>query len=568
LYVTELLGEGGLDAGLRDFHKACLTLLHTTGTRTIARDRAFQRIHGATHSRVICLAVQQVLVVEGMLHDVRYSEQSYFPRYREVLGISDHREHSSPMTTEAFREIWDALGRELSAVPGAGTKTVTFVAGKGRDLNRSFPLSQALFTAHDLTVIREEWPAIDDRTADRSLLTALLRVREHLGVRARKLLTAAATDDIVANRLCAQVRSFLASDVLASLRNSRTVLAQTGTIVAYIDRADAFDTENEEDTFSVYHRSETEQSTGDALDEAVGRRLSAAPALFLVPDADGFREWSRADPLDHLDAVLAIVGSPKAHLFAAQAAQSYGATFVAAKSNLSERFALLVCSSGAGPHISALLGLREPAKGIELEGGLLADARSRVFLGGYPPTGIRHDGRLLSGGEEVVVGGVHRRVQEFLDALRNQSDGVRYTIQVGQAALSLSVASRKQLSTPQPQLGYAVRDGELDLVARPVEADQPSLRGTRFSNASNHQTARLAHGDIPILVQRGRRLALSEANLALILAELRLFENANPLANVAARQIAATRSIPLKVATSGLLRRLQTARAESAENAT
>ncbi|MEO7329754.1 MAG: hypothetical protein ABI193_14335 [Minicystis sp.] len=567
LYVTKLGGTGGPEAELRDFHAACLTLLDTAGTRTVVRRGAFHRIPGAVHSRVICLAVQQVLVVERMLHDVQYSEQSYFPRYREVLGILGHREHSSPMATQAFREVWDVLGRELSAVPGAGAKTVTFVVGKGRDRNRSFPLSQALFTAHDLTVIREESTAFDDRAADRSLLTALLRVREHLGVRARKLLSAAATDEMIASRLCTQVRSFLTSDVLASLRGSRTASMQTGAIVAYLERADAF-ADHEEDTFSVYHRSDTEQSAGAALEEAIGRRLSAAPVVFLVPDADGFREWSRGEPLDRAGTVLAIVESLKVHLFEDRVAESYGASFIAAKSSLPARFALLVCSSGIAPHITVLLGLREHGEGIELEGGLLADARSRVFLAGYPPTGIHHDGRLLGGSEEVIVGGVCRRVQEFLDALRSQSDSVRFTIQVGQAGLSLSVASRRQSSKTQHQLAYALREGELDLVARPVEPNHLNLRGTRFSEASSQQTARLAHSDVAMLLDRGRRLAVSDAHLSLIMGEIALVEKANPLASLAARQIATTRSIPLKVATSGLLRRLQAARGEHSGKAT
>ncbi len=567
LYVTKLGGQGGLEAGLRDFHAACLTLLDTTGTRTVVCRGAWQRIPGEACSRVICLALQQVLVVERMLHDVQYSEHSYFPRYREMLGLSDPREHSSPLASEVFQEIWDVLARELRAVPGAGTRAVTFVAGKGRDLNRSLPLSQALFTAHDLTIIREECPTLDERTAERVLLTALLRVRGELGGRARKLLTAAATDEVVANRLFEQVRSFLANDVLASLRSSRAVGSATGTIVAYLERADAFNIDSEEDSFSVYQRSENDQSAGVALEEAVGRRLSAAPVVFLVPDADGFREWSREDPLDEADSVLAIVEASKSHLLETQVAQSYGATFVAAKSNLSARFALLVCGSGIGPHISALLGLREPAKRIELVGGLLADARSRIFLAGYPPDGIRYDGRVLGGEETLLVGGVHRHVHEFLDALRNQADGSRYTIQFGDAALSLSVASRKQSST-SPPLGYPLHDGELDLVARPVEGDQPALRGTHFIDAFNQQSVRLAPGDIATLMHRGKRFSVCEADLVLILAELRLFEKANGLAGLAARQIAITRSIPLKAATSGLLRRFQVVREESAGKAT
>src|SRR5690349_13345373 len=82
LYTNQLHETGGAEAALRDFHEACLTLLQTNGPRTAVRREAYQRIPGQAYSRVICLAVQQVLAVEQMLNDARYSEHSYFPRYR------------------------------------------------------------------------------------------------------------------------------------------------------------------------------------------------------------------------------------------------------------------------------------------------------------------------------------------------------------------------------------------------------------------------------------------------------------------------------------------------------
>jgi hypothetical protein len=560
LYSKDLGGTGGVEAALSDFHESCLMLLDTTSTRTVIRRGALLGIPGQVHSRAICLAVQQVLVVERMLHDEQDSEQSYFPRYREVLGISEFREHSNPMSRAAFQEIWNVLARELRAVQGAGPGTITFAAGKGKDVNRSFPLSQALFTAHDLTVIRDKCPTLEQTTPDRVLLIALLRERVELGVRARKLLTAAATDEIVAQRLCAQVRSFLANDVLLSLRRSWVVTREAGVIVAYLERADAFDFDNDSDRFSLYHRSESEQSTGAALEQVVERRLSAALVVFLVPDADGFREWRRDDNLDDADSVLAVMRTINCCQFEAQVARLGGPKFVPTESNLPARFALLACSGGIGSHINALLGVPRPAKRIELVGGLLADARSRVFLGGYPPVGIRYDARALAGEDHVLVGGVHRRVSDFLDALRNQTEESCYTIQVGDAGLRFSVAARKQALPSTVRLGYALHDGELSLVPGPVEEGQPGLRGTQLTDKARLRALGLGERDIRLLMRRGKRLAVCEVDLALLVGELRVLEKSHSLASLVARQIVATRSIPLGAATSGLLRRLQAAR--------
>jgi hypothetical protein len=560
LYLSQLHRTGDVEAAVRDFHGACFTLLNTTEARTAVRREAFQRVPDQAFSRAICLAVQQVLVVEQMLHDTRYSEHAYFPRYRELLGISDNHEHSSPLSTEVFQEIWDVLRRELMAVAGATNETVTFFAGRGRDLNRSFPLSQALFTSHDLTVIREESPAIDVGTDQRGVITALLRVREHLGVRARRLIAAAAIDDTVAGRLHAQVRSFLSSDALASLRTAPTAPQEKGRIIAYLERADTFDVDSEQDTFMVYHRSDTEQTTGAVLEDALRRRLSSAPVVFLVPDADGFREWSRNDQVDARDAVLAIGEASKADTFQARVEDSHDAVFVPVHSNLEKHFKVLLCSGGLGPRIGQVFGLREdstPVRGIEFEGGLLADGRSRIFLAGYPPTGIRCNGRLLMGEEELLVGGLHRRVAEFLSILRDQSDGARYTIQVQQAAASCSVASRRPNAPPRPELGYAVRDREVDLVTSAIGEGQPNLRGTRFSGAAGPANARLSTLDLVMLTRRGNRLALSDARISMLLAEITPLRSHSLLAELAARQVAATRSIPVRAASCGLLQRLE-----------
>src|SRR5260370_16582515 len=96
------------------------------------------------------------------------------------------------------------------------------------------------------------------------------------------------------------------------------------------------------------------------------------------------------------------------------------------------------------------------------------------------------------GDEELLVGGLHRRVAEFLSILRDQSEGVRYTIQVQQAAASCSVASRKPNAPPRPELGYAVRDREVDLVASAIGEGHPNLRGPRSSCPPGQANASLS----------------------------------------------------------------------------
>ena len=560
LFRGDLRSAGGIDEAVRAFHAACSTLVDSSGPRMLIREHVFQRVPGQAYTRVICLAVQQVLVVESMLHDGVYSEQSYFPRYRDVLGAAEPNEHSSPLATAVFSEIWRTLARELTSVPGASDRTVTFEAGRGRDRNRQFPLSQALLTTHDLTIIREESPGLHEGADNRSIVLALLRTRGHLGLRARKLIAAAATDDAVATRLAVQVRSFLSSDILGSIRGARHASSDPGRIIAYLERVDAFDFENESDTYAVYHRTEVEQHAGEGVEAALRDRLSLVHAVVLTPDADGFREWTNDVVIDSSDAVMAIVLSSQLQNFIAQVEQAFGATFGAVRNNLSDRFAVLVCTSGVGPELGFLLGARHlPAgvKALELDGGLLADARSHTYLMGYPPTGIRYEGRLLGPDEALVVGGADYRVGAWFQELGSLSRTTSFRIQIGRNVFNMSVASRRPLPPTGVEFGYVVREGELEIAPRTLDVGHGSLRGTQFSNAAVRRHTVLSKNDLMHLIERGRRLALSEEALAVVLAELRMLGPDESLAQFAARQVAATRSVPLRAVTSGLLRCLE-----------
>jgi len=80
-----------------EFRDACLSLLDLKKGSAEVLPATFSKISGKPFSRVICLAVHQVLVVETMLNDSSYSENSYFPRYREALGLIDSDRQSNPI---------------------------------------------------------------------------------------------------------------------------------------------------------------------------------------------------------------------------------------------------------------------------------------------------------------------------------------------------------------------------------------------------------------------------------------------------------------------------------------
>lgn len=564
LYRNELRALGGADDAVRAFHAGCSTLVDTSGARTSVREHTFQRLPGHAHSRAICLAVQQVLVVESMLHDGVYSERAYFPRYREALGVADGNERSSPIPTSIFARIWETLSAELTAVDGATERSVTFAPGHGPHRNRQFPLSQALLTTHDLTILRDEARGLPLDADDTSVLRALLQVRVHLGVRARRLIAAAATDRVVSSRLGVQVRAFLASETLGSLRRVSAAPPDGGRIVGYLERTDEFAFETDGDTYAIYRRTSSEHQDGEHLDAALRDRLTRGDAVVLVPEADGFSEWNDDFALESAEAVLAIVLTSKAEDFVAQVKDAAGGTFVAVRSNLSNRFAVLVCTAPDGFKLAAALGASERGvgKALELEGGLMADARSHTFLMGYAPTDLRHEGRLLAADDMIVVDGESRQLGEWLRGLALLSAPSSFRVQVDRNVFNMSVAARRLGEMPAPEIGFVLSEDELALTPRRLDVGEGSLRGTQFSEPRRRREVTLSKRDVLKLIERGKRFALPASTLAMVLAELRGLGREEAVAVLAAQQVAATRSVPLAAVTTGLVRRLEAAYAK------
>lgn len=558
LYTAALHGNGGREAALPHFHESCQSLLRSTANRATVRPEAFRHVSGEPRSRVICLAVQQVLVVELMLHDGQYSENSYFPRYCRALQLPTR--HTNPLGTEGFQKIWDVLRGELSAVGGATGKTITFSRGVGKDVSRNLPLSQALFTTHDLTIVREKAPSLDEKAHLRYTLRALRHVRSYLGARARKLIATADVNETLAARLHSQVQAFLADNAHSSRGDMGTPQdTQSGSIVAYLDRPDVFDADDGTDTFSVYLRADANQTSGIPLEAALRRRLSRKSPLVLISCGDAFWEASREENANSTDAVVVIVLAEGAEVFRAHASEHFRLSFIFGRSNLPDKLALLVCNDTQEGRLDMLLGRGAESgtkRGLHLEGGLMVDARSRVFLAGYPPTGVRHNGRVLSG-EKVFVNRQARQVESFLDDLRQQRTAARYAIQYGSDSLEFTVATSISVSKSCAELGYLLNDDQLDPRVRPLVPERACLRGTLFLGSTVRMASRLSHRDLLLFTAVGKRLAVSEEIVALVLRELRLFGDANPRAMLAAAQMTVTKSIPLKVATSGLLQRLQ-----------
>ena len=565
--IQEIMSKGceedvALEDALYDFHDACLSLLDRTSMKATVKELAFERIPGKPYTRVICLAVQQVLVVELMLNDEQYSEHSYFPRYRELLELNDY-EHLNPLGSGYFQEIWNNLEKEITSVQGSNPGTVTFFAGTGRDLNRMLPFTQALFTTHDLTVIRDRSQNLPKDSDEKVILQVLYRVRLQLGRRAQLLIASA--DTVKRGRLCRQIRSFLSSyDRLSALRpKSRGVTTDQGQLVAYLDTEELF-----ADTFSVFVRSNGNQTTGPQVEAALGEALEPNGTILLASRGDSYLVVSRGDSVFTGDAVIAIVYRWRTQAFLEHVSQLLGVSasniFKPCASNLSNRFQLLYCDRAIDSRLNSLIGLKpsnEGASGLELDGGLMVDARSKIYVAGYPPSSIRFRGTDLPNTSRIMANGVFVVVGHFLEGLRTQIDFKQYSLAIESFRLDFAISHRNALQQEIPKLGYTLENGELGLSPLPLEAQQPGLRGNVFLEPAQQQASpvrpsTLSDRDVINLLARGKRVALQESVLKALLEEVRNYSGSLTSAVLVFRQIEVMRSIPVVAATSGLLDRL------------
>ena len=141
--------------------KSCNELIEHRGRRVALRLSATYR-NATGVSNIICLIALQVVAVELMTGDEEFSEDAYFPRLRELLGILDDAyPFSNPFYQDQFQVIWEKFKSEILAQPGGSVQSITFHKGKGRNLHRELPFSQALLGA---ALLKRRVPALLIRT--------------------------------------------------------------------------------------------------------------------------------------------------------------------------------------------------------------------------------------------------------------------------------------------------------------------------------------------------------------------------------------------------------------------
>lgn len=504
-----------LEGAVSAFDRSCLRLFDRRLTKAYIKDFAFRKVPSKSFSRVICLAVQQVLVVETMLGHDDFSERSYFPRYRARLEVAQGNLHENPIAA-GFSRIWSTLRTEILDVNGATESTITFQAGTGAEVNRNLPMSQALLTRHDLSTLYQSAPGLSSIQNDASLLQKLHQARTYLNRRAQELISKSTVNQKLGDRLCEQLRSFIPDATLAV----RSAALKRGKqdksfLVVYPNYDDWLET-----TFCVSKRNGDGEGSDEPLnyDDLMGISAGGNLIAFGLRD-DHYEQFSTINVFEPNDSVLILVRTQGVSSFKDRFGEHYkSACIKQVASNLGDEFQLFLC--GQLPHSQLFdpFGTRSTTdenRPIRFSGGLLADARSNTFMVGYPPTVISHRGKTVARNALVTVNGGKTTVENLLSDMAKVTEYGSFLLQIGEDRIDLSVSRRTRASKPGTVCGYAFQNGFLEPSATILIENQPSLRGSVFTNVSVERVLSLelniTSSDVVLLLQPGKQIPLSTA---------------------------------------------------------
>lgn len=532
------------------FNQACQQLFYRRQNRICLDDKALRPLPAKFYSTAICLAAQQVLIVEQMLDSDEYSSRAYFPWYRKTLGIQSGYKHENPLVGSDFQRIWSTLRNEIQMIPGSSSVSVTFEAGKGVDLNRNLPFSQALLTHRDLFFLHNNAQFSLKESSDTSILELLLKLRSNFNRRAKELISNASTDERLQERLCEQIRSFeIDMQQRTDISSRKKEAAAQEYLVAYRDLDNWID-----QIYCIFSRAEERQFDEIPSSESISKQLAETGMTVLIRRDDHYKQISESNPFIPFDAVMLIIRKNQLDKINGNFTQHYpNLTISSIATNLSDEFLLLDCGSLPHSHLFDPLGkatatMNEPPP-ITFLGGLTVDARSNTFLTSYPPTVIVHRGKKLAQHLKLTVNGVEVTVDAILRKLLKTRTLSSYVIEFSGDRVELTLSPASFKSKGQVLLGFALDGGSLDPVATTLNESQPSLKGTLLIDepmVSENTLISLSVADLLVFTRRGQRIKLSAQSLDILGDAIRQSHLSHRLVELILRDIYRTKSVPIE----------------------
>lgn len=391
-------------------------------------------------NRSLCLsyAVQQILTAEKMFSDIKYTADAYFPRYRNVMGLSDES-GAMPISYEQFDRIWSTLKSELLALPSVSEEKITFSKGKGKNLNRNFPLSQALLSHENLVRICNNIKNINSYS-DHRLLFEVQR-NKHLLLKDAQ---AKIFNRFIKNSLIEQIRSF------ADSFNNETFIKRKRKIKDKIDPS-CFELFRNFEGWDDYLQLGLHEKCRGEVADVLEKYLLHNNVLLLTKGLVG--EFIGSDLPNSINPgeKFIVCSSISRENFVYSNLTDYICKSLIKKLNYPEAVIpknciLFYCTPSLEEGTELIIGNtglfaenKSVSKKITFAGGISLNNRTNDFLVGYPPTGLKIAGIALTGDELLKVNFESIRVNNFLRLLKQQKNEQRYLIRYSNYETTLNL---------------------------------------------------------------------------------------------------------------------------------
>ncbi|MFC1749147.1 hypothetical protein ACFL2V_10120 [Pseudomonadota bacterium] len=483
------------DDPIQHLARSCQELIFIRGRRV---HLCYERLRVAPalgESNVICLVALQVAAVELMTQDESYSGRAYFPRLRELLDIGDKGIPSSdPFYHRQFDEIWARFKIEILGHPGASARSITFHKGKGRNLHRELPLSQALLTAEELARLYSRFDSQLPKFS--SPMDAFLFIRSKKGVfnqRTQNIIKAAINNEDLAFRLGSQILEFLENPLVIS----ETYLSRTAKVEGRFIAFRSMEFFGEE-SINVYYVDENGNRQNDLTFIKIGESCKEeGKCILFIEDDSVFNQCSDNSMLCGGESILILCHASKELVIRETIKLCSDGSDLLDNIDCSLPSGFIALYGNYDGHASFDLSFKSgrlffcdsknDARSIKLIGGILIDGRKNEYLSPFSPKSFLVDGKELNIGASVEVNGERRTVYDFRKELENLSalSRAHYSVSFGRFYVEFEMRESLSENMPKQLLGFPINIDIIQPTLTTIDPGADSLVGMAITAKRN-----------------------------------------------------------------------------------
>ena len=473
------------DEGFTLFLKECRDLLEFHGLKVRVKEKIFDTQEDSL-SNVIILIALQVVAAEFMAKEQdSYTSSAYFPPLRKLISPSLGTDSVLPFDDEEYKRLWNVFRNEVILINKDAF--ITFdVVGKGANLNRIFPLSQALLNQRDLVTLattfymqgRKLGLVKDEEFNWRSFLISNSR---NLSSRGFFCVTNEVIRPAVIDQLINFIHSFTIQEILKIDEKLKT------SSVAF----QALIIENEDDFFSgdeTTIRHVFLDELGQGMEEFAGktRLFSYLERKHYLTLRGSGGIWKGDGKLNFEESIDRIAFLSRELDFLKYVETSLGISnlSVGKKSFENDQGYFLYyidddrCKNTTVSIIQGVIRSKRLDTKLDFCGGIRIDNRSHNYFSDYPPTYALFEGKRLNEDDLLLVNSKptsHKSFFDYLQSGREQS----FSISFRGETLSLSL---RQAEFNKVLVGTLVEDRFISFKTRPLTNNDKGIIGFTFQN--------------------------------------------------------------------------------------